>query len=90
MAWDEAGKWITGEASQAQFHAFTDTWNWADAAQTYAEFVDNCPNTAAAPFGVTSATSTGKISSIFGIFSRSARGIGFACSLPANPNHVLR
>ena len=36
----------SGEASQAQFHAFTDTWNWADAAQTYAEFVDNCPNTA--------------------------------------------
>src|SRR5450759_5210731 len=23
----------SGEASQAQFHAFTDTWNWADAAQ---------------------------------------------------------
>ena len=36
----------SGEASQAQFHAFTDTWNWADAAQTYAEFVDHCPNTA--------------------------------------------
>lgn len=36
----------SGEASQAQFHAFTDTWNWADAAQTYAEFVDSCPNTA--------------------------------------------
>jgi site-specific DNA-methyltransferase (adenine-specific) len=35
-----------GEASQAQFHAFTDTWNWADAAETYAEFVDDCPNTA--------------------------------------------
>jgi site-specific DNA-methyltransferase (adenine-specific) len=35
----------SGEASQAQFHAFTDTWNWADAAQTYAEFVDDCPNT---------------------------------------------
>ena len=35
----------SGEASQAQFHAFTDTWNWADAAQTYADFVDNCPNT---------------------------------------------
>ena len=29
----------SGEASQAQFHAFTDTWNWADAAQT-------CPNIA--------------------------------------------
>ena len=36
----------SGEASQAQFHAFTDTWNWADAAQTYAEFVDTCENTA--------------------------------------------
>ena len=36
----------SGEASQAQFHAFTDTWNWADAAQIYAEFVDHCPNTA--------------------------------------------
>ena len=36
----------SGEASLAQFHAFTDTWNWADAAQTYAEFVDHCPNTA--------------------------------------------
>jgi site-specific DNA-methyltransferase (adenine-specific) len=36
----------SGESSHAQFHAFTDTWNWADAAQTYAEFVDDCPNTA--------------------------------------------
>jgi site-specific DNA-methyltransferase (adenine-specific) len=36
----------SGEASQAQFHAFTDTWNWADAAQTYGEFVDDCPITA--------------------------------------------
>jgi site-specific DNA-methyltransferase (adenine-specific) len=36
----------SGEASQAQFHAFTDTWNWADAAQIYAEFVDHCSNTA--------------------------------------------
>jgi site-specific DNA-methyltransferase (adenine-specific) len=36
----------SGQASQAQFHAFTDTWNWADAAQTYAEFLDDCPNTA--------------------------------------------
>jgi site-specific DNA-methyltransferase (adenine-specific) len=33
----------SGQASPAQFHAFTDTWNWADAAQTYAEFVDDCP-----------------------------------------------
>jgi 23S rRNA A2030 N6-methylase RlmJ len=36
----------SGEASQAQFHAFTDRWNWADAAQTCAEFVDTCENTA--------------------------------------------
>jgi DNA modification methylase len=36
----------SGEASQAPFHAFTDTWNWADDAQTFAEFVDDCPNTA--------------------------------------------
>ena len=36
----------SGEASQAQFHVFTDTWNWADASHTYAEFVDHCPNTA--------------------------------------------
>ena len=36
----------SGLASQAQFHAFTDTWNWADAAQTYAEFIDACENTA--------------------------------------------
>jgi DNA modification methylase len=35
----------SGEASQAQFHAFTDTWNWADAADTYRQFVDNCRNT---------------------------------------------
>lgn len=37
----------SGEASQAQFHAFTDTWNWADAAQIYAEFVETCDNNAA-------------------------------------------
>jgi len=36
----------SGEASQAQFHAFTDTWNWADAAQTYTEFIDTCGNVA--------------------------------------------
>ncbi len=36
----------SGEASQAQFHAFTDTWNWADADATYRDFIDNCPNTA--------------------------------------------
>lgn len=34
----------SGEASQAQFHAFTDTWSWADAADTYNQFVDTCPN----------------------------------------------
>src|ERR1700675_4369441 len=34
----------TGEVSQAQFHAFTDTWNWADAKQTYDEFIDDCEN----------------------------------------------
>ena len=33
----------SGEASQAQFHAFTDTWTWADAAETYNEFIDTCP-----------------------------------------------
>ena len=37
-------KEASGEASQAQFHAFTDTWTWADAAETYNEFVDTCPN----------------------------------------------
>ena len=36
----------SGEESQAQFHAFTDTWHWADAADTYREFRDNCKNTA--------------------------------------------
>ena len=36
----------SGEASQAQFHAFTDTWTWADAAETYNQFVDTCPNVA--------------------------------------------
>jgi adenine specific DNA methylase Mod len=34
----------SGEASQAQFHAFTDTWSWVDAAQTYNEFVSTSPN----------------------------------------------
>src|SRR2546427_12215745 len=38
-------KEASGESSQAQFHAFTDTWEWtADVDATYAEFVDNCPN----------------------------------------------
>jgi site-specific DNA-methyltransferase (adenine-specific) len=32
--------------SQAQFHAFTDTWSWADAAETYHQFIDSCPNVA--------------------------------------------
>jgi site-specific DNA-methyltransferase (adenine-specific) len=36
----------SGEISQAQFHAFTDTWSWADAAETYHQFIDNCPNVA--------------------------------------------
>src|SRR5213083_2373087 len=36
----------SGEISQAQFHAFTDTWSWADAADTYHQFIDNCPNVA--------------------------------------------
>ena len=35
----------SGEASQAQFHAFTDTWEWtADVDVTYAEFLDSCPS----------------------------------------------
>jgi DNA modification methylase len=38
-------KEASGEASQAQFHAFTDTWEWtADVDATYAEFVDTCPS----------------------------------------------
>src|SRR6476620_1035338 len=36
----------TGQVSQAQFHAFTDTWSWADAADTYHQFIDTCPNVA--------------------------------------------
>lgn len=32
----------SGEASQAQFHAFTDTWSWADAAETYNQFIQTC------------------------------------------------
>src|SRR5256886_14488480 len=36
----------SGQVSQAQFHAFTDTWSWADAAETYHTFIDNCPNVA--------------------------------------------
>src|SRR5881396_746804 len=34
----------SGQVSQAQFHAFTDTWSWADAAETYHQFIDTCPN----------------------------------------------
>src|SRR5207247_10165142 len=36
----------SGQVSQAQFHAFTDTWSWADAAETYHQFIDNCLNVA--------------------------------------------
>jgi DNA modification methylase len=36
----------SGEVSQAQFHAFTDTWSWADAAETYHQFIDTCQNVA--------------------------------------------
>src|SRR5437763_5351522 len=36
----------SGQVSQVQFHAFTDTWSWADAADTYHQFIDNCPNVA--------------------------------------------
>jgi hypothetical protein len=36
----------SGQVSQAQFHAFTDTWTWADAADIYHQFIDNCPNVA--------------------------------------------
>jgi site-specific DNA-methyltransferase (adenine-specific) len=36
----------SGELSQAQFHAFTDTWSWADAAETYHQFIDDCSNVA--------------------------------------------
>src|SRR5438876_11564498 len=32
----------SGQVSQAQFHAFTDTWSWADAADIYHHFIDNC------------------------------------------------
>jgi len=35
----------SGEASQAQFHAFTDTWEWTrEVDDTYQAFVDTCPN----------------------------------------------
>jgi site-specific DNA-methyltransferase (adenine-specific) len=38
-------KEASGEASQAQFHAFTDTWEWTrEVDDTYRQFVDICPN----------------------------------------------
>ncbi len=33
----------SGDVSQAQFHAFTDTWHWADAEPTYRDFLNTCP-----------------------------------------------
>jgi len=36
----------SGQVSQVQFHASTDTWSWADAAETYHQFIDTCPNVA--------------------------------------------
>lgn len=36
----------SGQASQAQFHAFTDTWTWADASETYHKFIEECQNVA--------------------------------------------
>src|SRR5260370_6858664 len=38
----------SGHVSQAQFHAFTDTWSWADAADTYHQFIYTCANVAVA------------------------------------------
>src|SRR5438105_15375241 len=40
----------SGTVSQAQFHAFTDTWSWADDAGTYHELIDKCPNIAVVEF----------------------------------------
>jgi site-specific DNA-methyltransferase (adenine-specific) len=38
-------KETSGEASQAQFHAFTDTWEWTrEVDDTYRDFVDTCPD----------------------------------------------
>jgi DNA modification methylase len=38
-------KEASGGASQAQFHAFTDTWEWTrDVDDTYRQFVDTCRN----------------------------------------------
>ena len=36
----------SGQVSQAQFHAFTDTWSWTDAADIFHQFIDTCPNIA--------------------------------------------
>ena len=36
-------KEASGEESRAQFHAFTDTWHWADAESTYRDFLKTCP-----------------------------------------------
>jgi site-specific DNA-methyltransferase (adenine-specific) len=36
----------SGAVSQAQFHAFTDSWSWADAAETYHQFIDTRSNVA--------------------------------------------
>jgi site-specific DNA-methyltransferase (adenine-specific) len=41
-------KETSGEPSQAQFHAFTDTWAWtADVDSTYTHFIDKCENASA-------------------------------------------
>src|SRR2546428_4707413 len=41
-------KEASGEASRAQIHAFTDTWEWTpDVDKTYDEFVRECPNASA-------------------------------------------
>jgi hypothetical protein len=34
----------SGVVSQAEFHAFTDTWSWVDAADTYNQFVGTSLN----------------------------------------------
>src|SRR5205809_5736209 len=34
----------SGEMSRAQFHAFTDTWHWADAEPAYRELINTCPS----------------------------------------------
>ncbi len=32
----------SGSVSEAQFHAFTDTWHWVDAEKTYRDFLKTC------------------------------------------------